>query len=171
MSFSRGRRKGSGDPHGWNSFDNYIAFHHRRLGEFREYLVVTDSLTYEFEKDGSFVIRGRVSCEHGLFLEVEKKLEVSDARRVRTARYSYYAGVQGRADRPIFRYDNFHVYETEGHLDAHHRHRFDHHTWEEIEPPDWIGRDRWPHLDEVIKELRLWWEHVGKELWLGELDE
>jgi hypothetical protein len=64
--------------------------------------------------------------------------------------------------------DNAHRYAREGHGDEHHRHRYDVATWDEIEPPEWIGRDRWPHPHEVTEELRDWWEAVGQCLGLGD---
>lgn len=110
------------------------------------------------------MIGGRLVCRHGLFVEIDKKLQVNQHGQARTTRYDYHAGVLGLDDRPIFRYDNAHTYAREGHPDAHHRHRFDHVTWEEIEPPEWVGYDRWPHLDEVVRELMTWWKTTGGHL-------
>jgi hypothetical protein len=39
---------------------------------------------------------------------------------------------------------------------------FDHTTWREILPPKWVGEEAWPHLNEVVEELRDWWENEGK---------
>jgi hypothetical protein len=64
-------------------------------------------------------IRGRVRCRHGLFVDVDKTLAIEVRRgrdMVRTVRYAYHAGIEGKADRPIFRYDNAHAYS--GHPDA-----------------------------------------------------
>ena len=110
------------------------------------------------------MIAGRLVCRHGLFVDVDKKLHINRLGHARTSRYDYHAGVLGDRDRPVFRYDNAHAYTREGHPDAHHRHRFDHVTWEEIEPPEWVGYDRWPHLDEVVRELMAWWEATGRNL-------
>lgn len=171
MTSSGGRRRGrGGDPHGWNALANYLNVHHRRLDDLREYFVIGDDLQYDFPTAYTFEIRGRVRCRHGLFVDVDKTLEVNDKHQVRTIKYSYHAGVEGKQDRPIFRYDNAHRYAREGHADEHHKHRFDPATWQEIEPPEWIGRDRWPHLNEVIEELREWWETTGQFLNLGRAD-
>jgi len=70
--------------------------------------------------------------------------------------------MEGPEDRPIFRYDNAHKYR--GHSDEHHKHCFDPSNWEEIGRPVWVGRDQWPHLDEIIEELREWWEDSGQHL-------
>jgi hypothetical protein len=91
---------------------------------------------------------------------------------VRTRKYAYFAGVDGDPPRGIFRYDNAHAHP--GHEDAHHRHAYDcGGTWKEIEPPDWVGYDGWPHLNEVVLELEEWWTRNGTAYgltpdWLGE---
>jgi len=125
---------------------------------------VDDSVDYNFASSDVFQMRGRVQCEHDVFVDVDKTLEVNDRNYARTINYSYHAGIEGPADRPIFRYDNAHRYVKEGHEDDHHRHRFDHATWLEIEPPEWVGRDQWPHPTEVIEELRAWWASTGQLL-------
>jgi hypothetical protein len=79
-------------------------------------------------------------------------------------RYTYHAGIEGSASRSIFRYDNAHTYVREGHPDTHHKHTFDHSTWTEKAPPEWIGEERWPHLGDVLAELRQWWETTGQHL-------
>ena len=142
--------------------------HHSYLDDLLESGEVVDSrLSYVDEMD-KYLIVGRLVCRHGLFLDVEKKLRVNDRGLARTRWSSYHAGVSGQRNRPIFRYDNALVYALEGHPDAHHRHRFDHVTWQEIEPPEWVGHDRWPHLDEVVRELMAWWGTSGRHLDLSE---
>lgn len=169
MSYSSGpKRRRSGNPHGWNSFHNYLKVHHRYLDDLRGDFVVDDTLDYDFPASSAFEIRGRVRCRHGLFVDVDKTLEINERNQVRTVKYSYHAGIEGTTDRPIFRYDNAHTYAREGHDDEHHKHRYDHVTWLEIEPPEWIGVDRWPHLSNVIEELRDWWEVIGRQLNLNE---
>ena len=121
-------------------------------------------LKQRHRKPDRYRIAGRLTCRNGLFVDVKKTLRINVLGQIRTVEYSYHAGVIGQRNRPIFRYDNAHPYSIEGHADAHHRHRFDHVTWEEIEPPEWVGRDRWPHLDEVVRELMSWWEATGRNL-------
>ncbi len=41
---------------------------------------------------------------------------------------------------------------------------FDPFTWEEIGRPIWVDRDQWPHLGDIIEELREWWETTGRHL-------
>ncbi len=167
---SLGRRR---DPHGWTSPDNYLKVHLAHLGRLTERGdVVGDNLSYGWIGPTEFLIKGRVLCRAGLFVDVDKHLETNhftDDRtvKVRTFRYAYHAGLVGEADRCVFRYDNEHPYLREGHADAHHKHRFDHETWREIEPPEWIGEHRWPHLDQVIAELLDWWDTSGRKLVIG----
>jgi hypothetical protein len=160
-----------GGPHGWNSLDNYLHVHSRRMQDFQdEEFVVDDSLTLQILRADRLAIVGRIRCRGGLFIDVDKSPAVRvvrNRRQVRIVRYTYYAGIEGSAARGIFRYDNAHTYFKEGHPDAHRKHRFDHSTWTEIAPPVWIGEDRWPHLSDVIEELREWWESTGRHLDLG----
>ena len=132
----RRRRSPGGDPHGWNSLDHYLAIHARRLADFTHF-IVADDLQIEVIGDSLF-IRGRLTCEHGLFIDVVKALDINDRGQVRTRQYAYHAGVIGDADRSIFRYDNHD--QKLGHPDRHHCHRFDYQTWTEILPPVEIGR-------------------------------
>ena len=154
----------TGDRHGWSSLQNYLTVHNNCLDNYRAYFIVSDSLVYQFATPGLLTISGRVAFQHGLFLDVDKLLEVNNRHQVRTISYSYHAGVEGPQDRAIFRYDNAHQYVREGHEDAHHKHRFDPKSWNELEPPIWIGRNGWPHLSEVIEELIEWWDSTGKDL-------
>lgn len=165
MSLSHGRKRGSaGDPHGWASLQNYLNVHHAYLDRLRHDVILHDNLAYDFSPPDEFKIHGRILCHHGLFVDVQKTLEINPLGYVRTIWYSYHAGLEGPLDRPIFRYDNAHAYSREGHTDEHHKHRFDPATWQEIEPPEWIGRARWPHLSEVVEELAEWWRTTGQHL-------
>ncbi len=109
-------------------------------------------------------MEGRIWCRHGLFVDVRNVLEINERRPVRGKLYKYHAALDGPSHRPIFRYDNSHTYLREGHPDAFHKHRFDHQTWEEVRPPEWIGYDNWPTLADVIEELYDWWQKTGQFL-------
>lgn len=170
MTSSSDRRSASRrDRHGWNALPKYLKAHHGHLDRLRGYLIEEDDLQYDFLPPNLYVISGRVRCRHGLFVDVNKTLEINARNWVRTIKYGYHAGVEGRRDRGIFRYDNAHQHPVEGHHDAHHKHRFDPTDWTEILPPEWIGHDRWPHLDKVIEELAHWWETTGQFLDLTEV--
>ncbi len=106
------RRK---DPHGWNALDNYLKVHHGYLDGYRDYFVLEENLEERFVTTDVFEIRGRIRCDHGLFIDVDRTLEVNERDHVRTIKESYHAGMEGPDDRPIFRYDNAHTYR--GHAD------------------------------------------------------
>jgi hypothetical protein len=160
MTWCGGRRaaRTSADPHDWNDLDHYLGIHEKCLRDF-EFFIVENKLRIDNDRK-IVLIEGRLLCEHGLCLDVRKTLDLREDMRVRTRVYSYQGRVQGRARRIIFRYDNVHVHPT--HKDAHHCHRFDVSTWEEIKPPVWIGADKWPHLSDAIEDLVEWWNQVGQ---------
>lgn len=165
---SAGSRRG---PHGWNSLDNFLKVHDAHLARLTEAGdIMGHSLDERWAEPTEYRIHGRVLCRGGLFVDVDKHLQTNHmvrparAAKVRTFRYSYHAGLVGASDRCVFRYDNAHPYLLEGHEDAHHKHRFDHTTWREIESPEWIGAHRWPHLDQVISELLTWWDTQARDL-------
>ena len=141
------------------------------MQDFRdEGFILEDDLSFRLLRPDELAFEGRIRCQNGLFIDVKKFLKVREYRgrtQVRTIDYRYHAGVEGSEARTIFRYDNAHIYLKEGHPDAHYRHRFDHTTWRETTPPEWIGENRWPHLSNIIEELRQWWETTGRLLDLG----
>ena len=73
--------------------------------------------------------------------------------------------VEGNADRPIFRYDNTDA--KSGHANAHHKHRFDPMTWQGSRLRYGSAKHGWPHLSDVVEELRDWWETTGRHLGLA----
>ena len=151
------RKSEPGNPHGWNSRENYFQVHtHRMQVLYDEGFVLDDGLSVSRLRFDSLVFEGRVRCLNGLFIDVEKFLairEIGGRIEVRTTTYSYHAGIEGSQDRPIFRYDNFHPYSREGHSDPHHKHVFDPKTWSEVSPPEWIGEEQWPYLSDAIERV------------------
>ncbi|MGH2614134.1 MAG: toxin-antitoxin system TumE family protein [Thermomicrobiales bacterium] len=132
-----------------------------------EGFLLNDGLSFRRPRADRLVIDGRVWCQGGLYFDVEQTLAVRvfrGRRQVRTVRYTFHAGVEGSRNRCVFRYDNFHAYSREEHPDAHHKHIFNHGTWEEIVPPVWVGEASRPQLSDVIEELRQWWEATGQYL-------
>ena len=132
-----GGRKG--DRHGWNTIEIYRLVLDSHLERFQaDGFVIESSLDIRYRSTPQALrIRGRVRCQHGLFVDVDKTLAVEVQRgreMVRTVRYAYHAGIEGKTDRPVFRYDNAHAYPN--HLDAHHKHRFDLITGRRIDPPE-----------------------------------
>jgi hypothetical protein len=169
------RHREEGESFGWHTLDNYSHVQDRLLDDFRdEGFVLDHTLSIRRRRPDRLILAGRVRCRGGLFIDVETILAVRvtrGRRQVRPIRYAFHAGVEGAVSRGIFRYDNSHSYVREGHPDPHHRHRFDHRTWQEITPPEWIGKGRWPQLSDVIEELRQWWETTGQFLDLGNGDD
>jgi hypothetical protein len=155
-----------GDRHGWNDFQHYLDAHFGSLARFEDFFLLDAShLAIDEPAEGTITMIGRLFFAHGLFIHVRKILERNDRGQVRTVQYSYHAGVIGKDARSILQYDNAHPHP--GHADEHHRHRYDCQHWIEIKPPEWIGRERWPTLGDVIEELYEWWNEEGVFL-LGE---
>ena len=154
-----------GDPHGWNDLNHYLSVHESWLARFEGYFLIDNGLKLEIST-ATLVIKGRLLFTGGLFIDVEKTLEINEWSQVRTTRYSYHAGIAGRSDRPIFRYDNAHPHP--GHEDEHHKHIFNPVTWREIKPPVCVTRSGWPTLGQVIQELFDWWQETGQFLASGD---
>lgn len=152
---------GLGDRHGWNNLASYLDVHYSHMQTW-EYFIEHDGLVVRAIGPRVMRIEGTIRLQHGIRLDVNKILEMDDRRRVRTTSYSYHACWGDDGARPIIRYDNAHEYEREGHLDAHHKHCFNYHTWDEIKPPEHIGYERWPSLSDVIGELETWWDEHGR---------
>jgi hypothetical protein len=120
------------------------------LGHF----VTEDGLTHR-ETDALVEWTGRITCQGGYGLAVQKlqHVRIENGRPlVRTYRYAYVAMKDGR---PLFRYDTYHPHP--GHPDAHHKHHCDA-LGNEIYPPEHVGHARWPTLGEVLRELCARWE-------------
>lgn len=161
----------SGRFGGWISLERFLHILDRQLEPLRvSGFVLEDELTLERRREPrALLLRGRVRCIHGLFVDVRLTMATKDERAravVRILDYSYHAGIEGSADRPIFRYDNAHDYPH--HADAHHKHHFDHATWKRLDPPEWIGEADCPQPIDVLYELEDWWRETGQHLDLGE---
>jgi hypothetical protein len=108
--------------------------------------------------------RGKLSRQGGLDLHVDIVLERDTHDRARGGFQRYHAQFDqlqfaGLPLWQVFRYDNDHTDEREGHPDAFHKHVFSNRTWRETEVLH-IGRDTFPTPAEVIDELSAWWlEH------------
>lgn len=146
------------DPHDWNSLDNYLAVHDSALKHWADWFIVANSIIPEMIAGDRLRLSGRLLCQDGLYIDVDKTLEVRADGWVRTIRYSYHVGFEGPPMRSLFRYDNAHTYVREGHPDAHHRHAYDWSTGEEIRSPIHVGYENWPHLSDVIEEVYGWWQ-------------
>ncbi|MBI4317865.1 MAG: hypothetical protein HY675_05195 [Chloroflexi bacterium] len=139
------------DRHGWNSFENYIEIHERRLAE-HPFVDKSRPHTITFsvsEPDGIVVVTGRVYCHHGVVVDVEKYLDLEyrqgGRRFVRAYSYAYNAYFKGKHN--ILRYDNNHDFEQ------YHCHRLDLASGRQIGDPIPLTRQQFPHLSEVLDEL------------------
>ncbi len=151
--------------------ERYLHILDRQLETFQASgFVVRDELDFALEDDPpELVIRGRMRCQHGPFVDGDATLAIRDQRDRATVwmlAYSYHTGIVGSADRPIFRFDNAHDYP--GHPDTHHKHHFDHTTWKRRDQPEWIGEAESPRLIDVLSEVEAWWYESGQHLGLGE---
>lgn len=135
-----------------------------QLDRLRTFFVVDNDLVSAFPAKTVVEIKGRLRCRFGLFHDVRETIDLDDRNRLRAVQYRYHAGVEGNRARPVFRYDNAHPYAREKHTDDHHRYRYDHSTWREIEPPEWIGKEHRPHLWDALDELHDWWHGAGRFL-------
>jgi hypothetical protein len=154
-----------GDRHGWNSLDHYLTIHESILAGFSDFFIHRLDLDTKLIDYRTVTIRGRIFCEGGIYLDVNKILALNERSQVRTIYYSYQACINLESSMRIFRYDNAHRYVREGHPDAHHKHLFDQRTGRELPAsPEWIGYDRWPTIGDVLSELHEWQQEVGRHL-------
>jgi hypothetical protein len=148
--------------HGANALKNYVETHETVMEQFRrEGFVESDTIDLVSAGNGLFHMEGEIRCLGGLVCTVEKWLETVDATdignpKIQTFRYSYNVSVSGMHN--VFRYDNADHYR---HADAHHRHAFDWQTGAQTPgSPAWIGKERWPVLGDVVREMSDWyWGH------------
>ena len=139
-----------GDPHGWNSLENYVFLHEKHLYEhllvkeadFEIRLVPTDHALYD-----AIVVEGVVYCRNGLRIDVYKTGDYDRAaKRVRMTWYSYNAWWPGAHN--ALRYDNNH--RDEPHV--YHRHAYDRETGEQTSYKE-MGRQEFPVMHEIFDEL------------------
>lgn len=143
--------------------DRFLNRHTSCLRDF-DHFIELDRVNIDVRVRNSAHVRGRLYCLGGAYLEVQIFLTLNEWNQGYVRRYTFHAGVKRDDDRAIFRYDNAHSYVQEGHPDRHHKHRFDLVTGEEIEPPEWVGRDRVPGICAVLAELEQWWLETGQFL-------
>ena len=99
------------DPHGWNSFENYVFVHETRLDE-HPFIDHSVPNTLKFERvdvggETIILLSGEVYCQCGVVVGVTKYLEtrvVQGRLQVRGFSYRYNARIKGRHN--ILRYDN-----------------------------------------------------------------
>lgn len=146
-------RMARGDPHGPNTFDDYVNVYEHRLEALAGF-IVDNGLTYTVTET-VVLWEGTIVCQTGIELDVHRAQQVTWNREgrmvVQTVDYAYNAIRRvGEKCIPLLRYDNSH--EHPRHPTKHHRHRFN----EEGESlrVEHVGEDGWPHLTDVLEELR-----------------
>jgi len=113
---------------------------------------------------GSFFLDGELRCCRGIVIRVYKRVDLVDRTggvlMVQTGRYAYNASVHEFHN--FLRCDNAHPHP--GHPDAHHRHRFDWRTGDDLPgSPEWVGSHGWPTLGDFIEEVKGWyWDHFDE---------
>ncbi len=120
------------DPHDWNTWENYLIVHERRMQ--LHPFVLEDHLDWEMVGDPSapelITLAGIVICHMRVIVRVDKTLETrllaNQRLQVRGLFYAYNAYFAGRHN--ILRYDNGHMETPE----EFHRHEFDQETGAEI---------------------------------------
>jgi hypothetical protein len=132
--------------HGWNDLGDYLLVVRRVVDD--DPFVVGDELDYQDSPEAGEV-SGDIFCHGNIVVNMHKHLKIRTVgrgrRQARTTRYSYNARYEDGG--VILRYDN--SYRHPGHPTAHHKHEF-HGDDETITH---VGAD-WPHLSEVLDELR-----------------
>lgn len=139
-----------GDPHGWNSLENYVFLHEKHLyehplvrqAEIEIRLLPTSHALYD-----AVVVEGIVHCKNGLRIEVFKTGDYDrTTKRVRMTWYTYNAWWPGAHN--ALRYDNSHKNEP----DVYHRHEYDRRTGEQITYRE-MTRAEFPVMHEIFDEL------------------
>lgn len=139
--------------------NRYFTIHEESLRRLESWAVISNRLRTIVDLEaGRVFIQGELRCQGDVSLFVDTQLLVDGRRNVRGKSYSYQAQMTGSPIRPIFRYDNAHRYTLEGHPDAFHKHVWNYQNWQEILPPQWIGRYHWPTLTQVVEEVWDWWQ-------------
>lgn len=130
--------------HGWNLHQNYLEV---VLGAVSNHAFVVRHTLQIIASPEVGEISGDVFCHEGIALNVEKHYEirrVGNREEARTTEYSYHARYDKGGD--ILRYDNVPDHK---HPTPHHKHDFRSGS----SKVSHIGRN-WPHLSEVLDELR-----------------
>ncbi len=118
------------DPHNWNSWDNYLAIHEKRMQEHP--FVLENHLVWEFvgepKSPDAILLNGIVICARSVIVTVSNSLETRIVGRRLEVRGSFYAyNAHFVSHHNILRYDNGHMETPE----EFHRHQFDLETGQE----------------------------------------
>ena len=137
------------EKHGWNTLEDYLHVLQHVVDD-DPFVISHSSLSINTSSEAGD-ISGEILCHGDIILDVTKHFEIVEYEGqlyARTVRYSYHARFEGGSD--ILRYDNAHADEGTGHGTTHHKHTFD----GEHETITDMGELDWPHLSEVLAEVR-----------------
>ena len=149
-----------------NRFGKYEQIHSSYLDSFvAEGFVGCHNLAFIDYDPYEISLKGEVACLGHLLITVDKTLEIlegtGETALVQTVVYDYNVSVRGHGN--VLRYDNCHP--RTGHPDDHHKHEFD---WRLNEQGEgrviWVGAANWLTLNQVIMEVKDWYQHNKKEL-------
>lgn len=142
-----------GDPHNWNSLDNYRFLHEKYLAVHPFVLPNEWNLSFHFNyiphsRYDEIRLECVVVCTNGLILEITKigDVDSTPAHRVRMFRFRYNAHFPGGEN--VLRYDNMHAEEP----DVYHKHVFDPKTGDQTSFQA-LTRTQFPVMHEVLDEL------------------
>lgn len=134
-------------------------------GDFVETHTLNFRSCRRFDENLNFIpqiqLKGEIACCGMILLTVDKYLDIlygsGDSAVVQTVSYAYNVSVQGLGN--IFRYDDQDDYFmiNSGHADKHHKHVFDWHNKDQVGSVVWQGYEKWPQLDQVIREAEDWY--------------
>lgn len=135
---------------------SYLDTHHAHMDSLRrEGTVGGDTIEWGPAGGSDFRLHGEIACIGDIVISVDKTLEIQSGNGhqalVLGALYKYNAHLAGNG--VIVRYDNVHKHN--GHRDEYHKHDGDPFAGTE-HPAVWVGRDNWPTLADVIREVRGW---------------
>lgn len=143
------------DPHGWASWQEYLNAHNGKLDGLRDHFIIEDRLQPVLTTSLVFW-NGELLCVDGITVTVDRTQNSRirhNLRQVRTRDYVYNVTHRiGSETRKIVRYDNI---GDHGHLDKHHRHAY---AANGIETVEWVGKDGWPNLGQVLDEVYDYWQ-------------
>lgn len=99
-------------PHNWFPYEGYKTVHERYINDaINEGIIIENRLAFNEVRQGRRLIevniKGRIECEYGLTIFVDKWLKVDDTQRVRGSDYNYHAMLTNPLQ-DVIRYDNSH---------------------------------------------------------------
>ena len=152
VQLSRAGDPRSGDPHGWNSFQNYLIRHNKDLDE-HPFLEQSSVLSFQEITEGGvarIAVWGECLCRRQVSLIIRKELAfryVGHIRQVRGVSYNYVAWIPGQ--NLVLKYPNGHE-----NPDLYIHRAYNPQTGQQILYEE-LTRHQFPVLSEVLDEAEL----------------